>query len=188
MKLKVLIESVEFYPSFTNDEGYIVAPMETKDGQCPLCDGSGEDFNDNTLPCMQCEGKGEVTRQEYTVPHINVGNKNSITIMQMLGVPENEQEPVGTIPNSQLPEVKRRLLMLKNSGKARDKHTRDTQEYQGKKETYVDKSGDVPQIKSRGGAHVVEFGLRPDQIERYIDVLLDIVQTAQDRGYDISWG
>lgn len=189
MKLINLYESIDFIPSYRNKEtGYQESPSEEVDGECSLCDGDGKDYNDETQPCRQCEGKGKYKSRKYTVPTLNVSNDNGYLILQMLGLhSRDEDNSIGTIPNKDLPEIRRKLIMLKNKDNERNSFTRDGSDTRSPKTSYVDKSGDVPQIRTQGGGRVIDMGTSDSQINRYIDKLLEIISIAQEKGFDVSW-
>src|SRR5216683_3131400 len=142
MKLQALFESMDFIPSFYNkDKGYNETPSEKIIRDCTGCEGTGKNYPDdpNSEPCYYCKdtpGKEDTT--EYTVPYMNVSNSNGALILQMLGLYTGEDDESGIIANKDLPAIKRKLIMLKNTNT--DKFTRPTTDTKGKSTSYVDKS------------------------------------------------
>jgi hypothetical protein len=183
MKLKELFESMDFSPVVwdSESEAYRTPDKKVFD-TCNVCGGDGKDAND--MECQYCHGAGKREQYEPTVPTLNVANRNGELILQMMGVPFDHS---GIIKNEKLPEVKRRLLALKNQDRKRSQFEIPDEEFKGKKETYVDKSGDVPRIGTRGGAQVYSMGVRPEQINRYIDSMLNMIEVAQKEKMDLMW-
>jgi len=185
MKLEELFESVTFVPTFLNTEtNHQETPYKVVDGPCELCDGTGEDYNDESLPCKQCGGKKTFKARKYAVPDLNVANGSAITILQMLGLAV-EEDMHGTIDNKDLPDIKRQLLKLKNSSSSRAAHTYDGYEEQNKR-TQIDKSGPVPRIVTTG-PKIVHGGMSDERIMRYVDELLKLVDFAQKNNFNLSW-
>lgn len=193
MKLAQLVESIDFVPSFFNKEkGWNESPFKDGVRDCSACEGTGKDNPndpDNKYPCMYCEETpGKEKYSEYDVPHMNVSNANAALILQMIGKYSSDEDgTVGIIKNKEIPEIKRKLLILKNKEDEAHTYTKPSEETKGKKTSYIDKTGGTPEIKTRGGATMIDMGVNIDQVRRYIDRLLEILSYAQSKGWDVSW-
>lgn len=180
MILSDLFESVTFgieFPRDSNKQRY--KKIET---DCTICGGTGKENYGGTIgTCEYCHGTGKYKTEESLYPELNVSNSNARIILDMLGIPDNGNGLVGDIPNSQLPEFKRKLIKLKNSNI--NSYTRNPETYGGK--TFVDRSGEVPRIKKTATIH--DFGTSTSQITRYIDELLRVIDVAQKENGDLFW-
>ena len=178
-----LNESITFTPTrFDPEHNSHGAPSEKKLTDCPVCDGTGKDYNDESYPCLHCDGKARMERWVSTVPELNVANANARVILQMIGV--SDEEDTGTIENKNIPTVVRKLIMLKNSDKKSNEFSREDSIDHPR--TVVDKTGDIPRIGKQGPT-IYNMGLSPDKINYYIDELLKICQVATNNRYDLSW-
>lgn len=188
MKLENLFETITFIPTYIDKKtGHYMSPYEIKEGPCSLCDGEGTDYNDETQPCKQCEGKRIIKQRVYTVPELNVANHNAHAILHMLGLSTGEDDSTGTIPNKDLPAIRRKLIMLKNKDPDRQKYVIDPSDTRSGRTRHVDYSGDVPKIEPRGGMRIISGGRSDNQINRYIDKLLELISVAQTKDLDLSW-
>jgi hypothetical protein len=172
----ILSESVTF---FVHKQGENFYDKVTKD--CEACDGTGiEDWGDVKHKCRYCNGVGKYETIESRLPDLNVANTNAHVILNMLGI-QTGDDTTGTIENNQLPEMKRKLIKLKNTDTSR--HTRQYDISGGN--TYVDKSGEIPRIGRTGIMH--NMGLSNDRIKEYVDDLIKIVDAAQKIGGSVSF-
>jgi len=162
--------------------------MESGERNCSACDGSALDYPDdpNSEPCPYCkETPGKETYSNYTAPNLNVANVNAYQILKMLGLYDEEDSSAGHIENKDLPAIRRKLIMVKNKGS--EDFNRPSTDTISPKRSYVDKSGSTPEIKTSGGARFIDMGLDNDRMSQYIAKLLEIINYAQEHGYDIAW-
>lgn len=153
------------------------------DSECWYCDGSGKEtkYNDDDIAeyeCGLCKGLGKI--KDYKAPYqqLNISNSNAMAVLSALGLPEDYS---GAIPDEQLPAIRRRLIQMKNSkntGLELDSYT------SRERRVGRDENG-IPQITS--GPEIHSSGRTRDQIDRYIDSLLDIIDFAQKNNATVTW-
>lgn len=177
MRVKELFESIEFVPTKLNADGIHDSPMHDVEEECWTCDGTGT-YYDRT--CDHCNGTKVLKRKEWSMPHMQLSNGNAYLLMSALGL---EEEPVGVVPNKDLPELKRKLLKLLNTDVS--KHTRAPSITQDKHTKVVDVDG-VSTIK-RYGPTMIDHGVSSAQIKGYAERMIKLVDAAQKEGYDVSW-
>ena len=188
---ELIIEGMTFSPAiekdYTDDSGKtqkIITgePWWTKsDEPCWVCDGTGkEKYGNSEYPCGYCHGKKTYTKHGSTAPELNVSNVNGWEIQKMLGL---DPDYAGTIYNKDLPNVMRKLIRLKNQGV--EQHTQAPSVEQGKATHWKD---------DRGISHIIagpkmhDAGRSNEQVMRYVDKLIELVQFAQKNNAHISWG
>ena len=210
MKLnEILSESVTFSASkFDKEKGYHdhLAFSKEEYVDCWACDGYGievyydpkEDkyyypddlvgFGDvskfEKTKCRYCDGVGKLHDMVSDSPELNVANRNAMVILDMLGI---ESDYAGVIPNSKLPEIRRKLIKIKNKGIEDYTIDQSKEKSQLKKREVVDDKG-IPTIMAVRSPRIYDMGLSEDQINRYIDELLKITDFAQKNDADITWG
>lgn len=139
--------------------------------ECSWCDGTGRD--DDKYPCMGCKGTGWQKSTTSTAPELNVSNRNATTVLKiLLGDSSGEiDEPVGAIKNSDLPQVMRRLLTIKNRESQQQRYT-----------------SEPSTLKQPGRATMISGGTSAKQVSSYIDRLIELVKFCQDENADLCWG
>lgn len=160
---------------------------------CWVCNGTGfEKYGGYTHPdtgenvpeyketCGMCKGKKEIEEWESTAGELNVANGNAFAICEMMGV---EPDYSGAIKKEQFPEIRRRLIRLKNGDIS--PHVQDPTKEVGKMRAYKDDTG---QTSIGRGATVYDSGRSHSQVERYIDKLLSMMDFAQKNDCDLTWG
>lgn len=142
------------------------------EAECWVCNGTGKDPYHPKYDCDYCHGKGKV--KEYVTPfkELNVSNVNARLILNMLEI--DNDELMGGIQHEDLPELKRKLIKLKNTNTK--KYTRDTVTDKGPVRVSKDEHG---LSKISRGPTMIDIGVEQEQIMRYIDTLLDLVEFAQ---------
>lgn len=181
----VLNESVEFHPAQMSEDGMEVRFPENgvlrKSIPCPECNGTGKDQwaikNGIDQKCWDCFGAKTITETEYNFPSLGVSNTNAEIVCDIIGV---ECDSHGWISPEQIPNVLRHLIYAKNKSNAN--FTRDATDTQ---DTIVDRSGDIPMIRKT--ARMIDAGVSPDQVMRYIDKMIDICKWAQANNCGLSW-
>ena len=144
---------------------------------CRDCDGTGKDRGDT---CYYCGGTGKEEDTVSDAPELQVSNANGEEIQRMLGL---NPDYSGIIHNKDLPDIMRRLIMLKNKGS--QQHTQDAS---------VDRGVMRRQSDDQGVAHIgrgptmYDAGRSQSQVDRYIDRLIEIIQFAQKNNTSIGWG
>lgn len=147
---------------------------------CWVCDGTGKE---NGYPCRRCEGMGKTEEYISTAPELQVSNSNGYEIQRMLGLTNPDYS--GIIYNRDLPKIMRRLIQLKNQNTSKyTQYPSDQQGAMGKK--YTDDQG-ITHI-GRSGPRMIDMGRSQEQINRYIDTLIELVKFAQENDASISWG
>lgn len=182
MKLNDLLESVTFgVVKYNEEKGYYSGEYEEIERDCIACDGSGQ--WDEERECPYCKGTKKETSSESIHPELNVSNHNAYTIVQdLLGEnPNTEDGLCGIIKNKDLPDIRRRLIRIKNGDTSN--LTEPSREEGGN--TIMDKSGEIPTIRKT--ATIYHGGRTDAQVMRYIDQLLSIIDVAQKENADVSW-
>jgi hypothetical protein len=156
---------------------------EYKKLTCWYCNGTGTDYHPDT-PCPIC--KGERTKEQWVSagPTLSVSNSNGMAIQGMLGIPEDQQDYGGVIPHEKLPELIRHLIKIKNKSLAG--YTEPSSVEQGKMKKYTDPETGLSSIGR--SATMIYGGRSVEQVERYVDKLLELAKFAQQNGAMISWG
>lgn len=189
MKLEELFESITLVPAvFDKETNSYHSPTRTVMKDCPYCDGSGHDLYNENRVCDDCNGTKIYRDEEFVAPSLNMANAAAGELFAALGMQVNWDD--GLIRNKDLPKIKRRLIELKNSASVRQKHTYDSyEEDRGQPQRYVDRSGEVPEIKTKhNGPRIFHFGMPEERLMRYIDTMIQIVDYAQKNGCDITYG
>ncbi len=185
----LLVEGITFGPAIKktqNGETYIDQMVfdEMIQEVCPGCDGTGkEDYNDVKYPCRYCDEKGsyETWRKKAGVPELQLSNSNGMDLLDWLGL---EQDYVGYIEAEQIDHLYQTLMRIKHNNRSINQFTTPTTTDQS---VYVNKSNpDIPEIKR--GPTMINVGRNRDQIERYIDRLLELVKFCKINNVGIGWG
>lgn len=147
-------------------------------------DGYGDVSKFEAIECRLCRGEGKILDEVPTGPELNVANRNATVILKMIGI---EPDYAGEIPKDKLADIRRTLIKIKNQGV--DKFTIEPKHEPSKLigRDVVDDDG-IKKIQPRYGAGIMDLGLSPEQIERYIDVLIDMIDFAQKNNATIGWG
>jgi len=184
----LLSESITFGPAvekeFSDGSGkyWTGQDWERKvEEQCPYCNGTGkETYGDNSYVCDYCNGKGKVIETVSDAPELNVSNANGRVVLEMLGV---EPESSGAIDNKDLPQIMRRLIMLKN--KTGQEYTRPPSVTRSDRSTWSDDQG---MTHIGRGPEMHDYGLSQQQLDKYVDRLIKLVQFAQKNNASLGWG
>ena len=170
-------ESVTFGPAklvepktFSGEEWW-----QRVEAECPACEGTGqEEWDEDTKrKCLYCYGTGKVKQTQSTAPELTVSNSNALVVLNILGINNYSDELMGHIPSSKFPALQQRLLKLKNIA--------------GKRQQF-----EIPSTttKSAGGPTMIDSGVSSEQIENYINRLMDILKFARDTDADnvyLTW-
>ena len=151
-------------------------------GACEACSGAGKitDRNNKPTSCPYCLGTGIDTDTVSTAPELQVSNANGYAIQEMLGL---DPYYSGMIDNKDLPEVMRKLLRLKNKGSA--EYTVEPSTSRGPARATKDEQG-MSRIST--GPTVHDYGRSQEQVDRYVDRLIELVKFAQANDAHINWG
>lgn len=182
-----LLESVTFYPSRvynagTENEhhGWPSELVRKFEKPCEDCEGSGKNPDHPQQACVYCQGKGVESDEKWEFPSLDVSNANLRAIEAMLDLPD-EGDSSGMIQHGDIPQMKRKLIMLKNKGS--DHLTRDST-MQQQRVVGQDEHGNT----SIGmGAKMYDMGLSQSQIDRYVDSLMEILDFAQKNEMNVTW-
>lgn len=149
---------------------------------CFVCDGTGkETYNDQSYDCEYCHGAGKVKEIVSDAPELNVSNSNGMVIQNMLGI---DADYSGVIQHEQLPEIMRKLIKLKNQEVSQ--YTQEPSKSQGAMKSWKDEHGQTH--IGRTGPTIYDFGRSQQQVESYIDRLIELVKFAQKHNAGIGWG
>ena len=176
---EIINESVTFGPArlvepkmFSGEEWW-----QRVDAECPACEGTGEEEewgDDPKRKCWYCNGTGKVKQTQSTAPELDVSNANALVVLKILGIDKyDDDELMGHIPSSKFPALQQRLLKLRNIA--------------GKRQQF-----EIPSTttKRAGGPTMIDFGVSSEQVEHYIDRLMEIIKFAQDNDSDnvyLTW-
>ena len=144
---------------------------------CRDCDGTGKD---RTQLCVYCGGTGKEEDRVSDAPELQVSNANGEEIQRMLGL---DPDYSGIIHNKDLPDIMRRLIILKNKGS--QQYTKDASVDRG---TMRRQSDDQGVARIGRGPTMYDAGRSQSQVDRYIDRLIEIIQFAQKNNTSIGWG
>ena len=182
-----LLEGATIYPSQVYNAGTdneyhgwpkdLVSKVEKA---CMDCEGSGKDPYHTDQACVYCQGTGKETEEKWDFPSLDVSYHNLRAIEAMLGLPEGEDSS-GMIRNKDIPDMKRRLIMLKNKG---SEHL--TREPSTDQKRVVDKD-EHGNTRIGMGAKMIDLGLSQHQIDRYVDSLMQILDFAQKNNMNVTW-
>lgn len=143
---------------------------------CRDCDGTGKDWD---RECYWCKGTGKSEEYVSDAPELSVSNANGHAIQEMLGLP---LEYDGIIKHEDLPKFIRRLIFLKNS--SIEDYTEKPTKIQGPLKV----SGRLDNVTHiNRGPTMFTGGRTNEQVQRYIDQLLDIFTFAQKNNAAVSW-
>lgn len=206
MKLNELLQS-QLHESVT----FSVAKLVTDDPQYPrglltsqefetekvedcwACDGTGKESHDGwtdqegvkhppaSWACDLCRGKGKLTKWETPYNELNVSNDNATAILQALGLWQND-ELVGHVDHDDLPALRRKLIRIKNGGI--EALTKDPEDTQGPTRRY---KGDDGMDHIGRGPRVISGGRTHEQVMRYVDSLLSLIDFAQKNDAALAW-
>ena len=182
-----LLESVSIYPSQiykagTEDEyhGWPSELVRKVEIPCQDCEGSGKDLYHTDQSCVYCQGTGKETEEKWDFPNLDVSNANLRAIEAMLDLPD-DGDSSGMILHKDIPEMKRKLIMLKNKGG--DHLTREPSKSQ-QRVVGKDEHGNT----SIGmGAKMYDMGLSQAQIDHYAERLMEILDFAQKNDMNVTW-
>lgn len=181
-----LTESVTFGVSklenHNGEKRYRDSFSTKQEKDCEACDGTGKDeysrIGDGK--CEYCTGTGKYLGWKTPYKELNVANANASAILDMLGL-NNNDELFGAIETKDLPLIRRKLIAIKNKDKSpwnklpsMDQSMRRT----------VDDNG---LTKIEPGVRIYHGGRSIEQIDRYIDALLYLIDFAQKNDGVITW-
>ena len=158
---------------------------ETKQMEpCFVCDGTGkEEWGTDVYPCRRCDGKGETEEWVSSAPELQVSNANGYEIQRMLGITDPDYS--GLLHNRDLPKFMRRLIQLKNQNTSQ--YTQQPSDERGPMgRQHTDDQG-VTHIGHKG-PRMIDMGRSQEQVNRYIDTLIELIKFAQENDASISWG
>lgn len=149
--------------------------------ECEACDGIGKDEYGQ---CSYCNGTGRYETWESNYDELNVSNENALMILQdLLGTglqAYSEEGLVGMIDPKNLANIKRRLIGIKNKDKSL--YTKNPEEIH-RRTKHTDEDG----ITKIGRTSMYHMGRSEKQVERYVDVLIKMIDDAQKIGGTINW-
>jgi len=153
--------------------------MREVDSECYVCDGMAGKIEG--YECRACKGTGKMKQWECDSPEMQVSNSNGFAIQQeILGV---KPEYAGSIPNEDLPDLRRKLIRMLNVDKERESMHLDAEDKLGK--VRVSQRGNVSTIHR--GARVISPGRSDQQVLRYAQQLLKIVEYAMKNDLTVTW-
>lgn len=189
MKLnEVLSEGIEFHAATVEEHpeyGTRISPhgFRKQEAECWVCDGSGKDKHDPKYDCGMCRGTGKIEEEVSDGPQLRVSNDNAHAIVtDVLG---QEFDYVGMIGKKELPNLRRKLIKMKNMESERASVRSDPSDERGPMRR-TGGEGNVARIGS--GPRMIGPGRTDQRVLQYVDRLLDIVEYAMHHGIVLSWG
>ena len=150
---------------------------------CKGCNGTARDAwaaeNNIDQACDDCDdGYWKVWKYDY--PSMRFGVMQMAIMRDLLGFDGDGEGWTGWIPPEDVPVYMRRMIALKNG-----ETQQFTQAPTDTQSTFVDKSGDIPEIKR--GAHMIGGGASEEQIKQVIDRMMEIFMWAKKHNCGVSW-
>lgn len=178
-----LIESVSFEIGIwdnTSNRYDIKTNKVEKD--CEACEGTGKDEYYPNDMCEYCKGSGKYETLQSTFGSLDVSNQNAVSIIKdLLGLqPYSDDGLVGEIDKKDLANIKRRLIGIKNRDKTQ--YTKEPEKIE-RRFSNNEKSG----IANIGRSFIYDMGRSEDQISRYVDTLINMIDVAQKNNGTIFW-
>jgi len=168
------------------------APSEETKRPCSKCDGDKEYYNGSiTKPCEMCLGEDGKPRgywidSESTAPEMKLSNSNAQAVMMALGY---EADYGYGITPEEIPEVKRKIMVLLNKEGELDQHTEepsDTQKDFGMVRSKDSETG-LDKIERKQGARMIGGGRDTDYLKDKFQRILTILDYAQKHNMEISF-
>lgn len=176
-------------------EGNRITPHNWREAEvdCHICDGNGwnEYPTDETRTkfekeeCGYCRGTGKDKTHICDGPQMNVSNENGGAIIRdILG---QEFDYVGMVEKKDMPALRRKLIKMLNMDSERTSMHLDPTD--NKDDRPMQRRTDDDGNSSIGrGARVIGGGRTDDQVLRYADQMLKMVEYAMEHDLVISWG
>ena len=183
MKLdEILNEGMEFHAAVI--DGNYIKPhnMRKHTIPCWVCDGSGKDSHDENEPCGMCNGRKTIEEHTSGGPTLQVANANGMAIVR--DILQQEPDYAGMIDAESMPVLRRRLIKFLNKSSEREPMHKDPSQERGD----MSRKGSTGNVTNIGyGATMVDFGRSDDQVKRYAQRILDIVEYAVKHDCVLSW-
>jgi hypothetical protein len=161
------------------------AEFETKgEEECWTCDGKGyEEYNGKQYTCGHCNGTKKLEKWITPYEELNISNSNAAALLDVLGIPQGDDGTIGQVEYKDLPTLRRKLIKLKNGDMS--ELTTPPQTDHGQMRKSKDENG-LTQI---GRGPTIHHGGRDlQQVQRYVDRLLHIIDFAQKNNAMLIWG
>jgi len=132
--------------------------------------------------CWMCKGTGKEKVWVTDYDKIQLSNSGALAFLSAIGEKVNGDESlVGGWDNSELPELRRRLIRMKNGDlKHHETPPSDEQRVRG-----VKHDGNVATIER--GPRMISYGRTAAQYGELIDDLLKLIDFAQKHDAGVSW-
>lgn len=173
-------------------EGISFSPMRLQDNTwsakdfgrwgwstCPNCNGTGNDPWRGYI-CDQCDGERKIKTWISDAPDLNVSNSNGFALLKMLNLPADY---TGVVEHQDLPELMRQIIRLKN--KNLKQYSEPSRIERGSMKVDHDPETNLPRIQK--GATVYHMGRTENQIEIYLERLINIIKFAQQNEAALVW-
>jgi hypothetical protein len=178
-KKKKLSESFDFgvakfvpdHPDFP--EGlYSMAEFEREEmGDCPSCEGTGKDWQDDSQVCLYCDGKKKVKVYKTDYEQLNTNNTNGMLIVRdLFGI--QQPEAVGHLEPEKLPEILKKLKAMK-----RDHDMEFFKQVQGE----LDHPG------AARAKHNIPYRWDNDDVNHYLNSLISMIEFAIKNNAVVVW-
>ena len=189
--LDIIREGVTFHACTLEDDekhGKVVTPhgWRREKQKCFVCKGAGEEeWNNEKHKCGLCNGDGHTDEWVSDSPELQVSNSNASAIVTDLL--KQKFDYAGVVHTEDLPELRRRLIKMKNSEKDRSKLHKSP--HSNKEERQMGKNSSAGNVTKIGynQPHMIDGGRTPEQVMRYVDRLLHMVEYAMKHNLVLSW-
>lgn len=125
---------------------------------------------DSDPHCYYCNGTGEYKYTDSVAPSLNLANVNARNILNLLGLPPEEQECGGV---TEVAPLRQQILRLRNISRARQPALRAASESGG---------------EGTGQCHCIEQGYTDKQVLNRLTRLDRVLAYAQEHRMGVSWG
>lgn len=183
LKELCLIESVSFEIAiWNNNSNHYDIKTNRVEKDCEACEGTGVDDYSYSDKCEYCKGTGKYETIESEFGSLNVSNQNAVSIIKdLFGLqPYSGEGLVGEIYKKDLANIKRRLIGIKNRDKT--PYTREPEKIE-RRYSNNEKGG----IANIGRSFIYDMGRSEDQVSRYVDILINMIDIAQKNNGTIFW-
>lgn len=149
--------------------------------ECWTCDGTGhEEYGGKKYKCGHCNGTTKLKTWERPFDELNVSNGNAADILEVIGL-DREDYSGGHIDHADLPAFRRKIIKLMNTDHGLEK---PGEVEHGKMRKTRDEHGNA--MIGRGPT-IIHGGRTSEQVGRYFDKLLKLIDFAQKNNAALVW-
>ncbi len=187
----ILHEGVTFHAAEieTDDKGRkIITPhgWRKEKVDCFICDGKGHNiYGDEKEECGYCEGKGKTHEHVSDSPELQVSNSNARSIIE--DIFGKHYDYSGVVEPREFAALRQKLIGMINSEDRRSSmHKNTTDNVKSRKMVRKGTEQTVAHI-GHDEPRMVDMGRNDEQVLRYAQRMLDMIEYAQKHNLIISW-